>query len=132
MEKLLKESNVNFAPIRKFKGVINRVETKDFMGTITKDLYIDHPKQYNLHSRKYERLGKLFEGLINPEHLKKFTLRVELRKKWAKLDVFPGLEIGLYGSFTQESFTSIQKVMIVPSQGKNNFNLNFLVIEPDL
>ena len=125
MDKYLSKFPKDFGQSKRYKGIITSVTIENIYGTISKILTISYVKQYNTITNRYE-----------PFHIPETepSIQVILKKLWVQIDLFAGLEIGLFGNFLENTNSNNQKIMKIPcsSSFNNSAEFNFIVIEPSL
>ena len=134
MLKFLRNSHREFEPSRRFRGSIQRIDFDMEMGTSTAVVYLTNCLIYKSDLGEYEDFGKYSHDTEdNPEFIR-FRIRVVLKKRWAEMDLFEGLDVLVFGDLADDAHDIRVKHMQIPvsSSHKNMVQMNFMVVEPDL
>lgn len=126
--KIQSELMENFEMMRIFKGKIDSIKIKPKNGSQIKILFIQSVKEINKTTGKFNPIFNNFQSFDN-----EIIVKIKLKKKWAKLDLYEGLEIIFIGELKTSKNNPFSFSFTIPSKNyKTSHIFNIMVVEPSM
>lgn len=123
----------NFEKMRIFKGNIGSIKNKLKNESQMKVLSIHSVKEMSKISGKFKPIFDNFQSEHYQTIDKEIKVKIKLKKKWKKLDLFEGLEVIFIGQLETSMTKPFSYSFEIPSKDyKTSHTFNIMIVEPSM